>query len=180
MAQHQNCAHPRVMLWDLACNCMGIVKWLRNPDNPTEEAQDFAKKYLNYVVPTEGDGNCFFRAVSEVASTTKYQTVLQEPMRTLCHDHVSLREAVVMWVANSYNPEEYDGISLDVNMYLDNEKKCRIDKTKDGTEVQVHSSLCEKRQGFCRDYQTFNYQVLLEIKGDFVVFSVTFHLDASL
>ena len=67
-----------------------------------QKAQDFAKLNLNYVVPTEGDGNCFFRAVSEVASAPLYQADIQEPMKTFCRDHLLLREAVTVWLANMY------------------------------------------------------------------------------
>ena len=148
--RHQYCQHPRVNAWDLACDAKKQVDRIRNPMSLNQKAQDFAKLNLNYVVPTEGDGNCFFRAVSEVASTPLYQADIQEPMKTFCRDHLLLREAVTVWLANMYEPEDVDNIyTIYIDNYLRYEKMCRTERMNDGTEQEVHNSMCGKRQGVC-------------------------------
>ena len=58
---------------------------------------------LGFIVPTPGKGNCFFEAVVQVVSTSKYQSQLTDAMKVACSDHLSLRKAVVDYIDGIYN-----------------------------------------------------------------------------
>ena len=52
--------------------------------NSIEEMLEVVEKFdppLQYILLTEGDGNCWFRAIVEVLSNTKYQSQLSDEQK---------------------------------------------------------------------------------------------------
>ena len=93
--------------------------------NTLEELVEVVKDFdppLNYITPTEGDGNGWFRAMVQVLSTTQYQSQLTCALRTIVNSHEphdKLRQKVVQFIKEEYINATNDVLISNINNYID-------------------------------------------------------------
>ena len=99
--------------------------WLKSAQEIMEHVKRLNQP-LNFIEPTQGDGNCFFEAVVQVVSSPKYQSTLSENAKISCKNNISLRQAVVNFVDKIYvsnnDSEEYTHFKISIDEYIEQKR----------------------------------------------------------